>query len=166
MPAGFLPIPDWFSPANQGASVAVGDVTGNGTPDLVVLAVDSGAQPNRGAYRIGRDLDADGNVSAGWTPWIQVPDWFSRDTQGAGITVADLSGNGKLDLVVLMVDNAAQLNRGVYRIGRDLDVGGNVTGGWSAWQDVPWFSLGEPGRGGRRRRSQRQRTARHCGHGR
>src|SRR5207248_8023559 len=64
--------------------------------------------------------DADGNISAGWTPWIQVPDWFSQDTQGAGITVADLNGNGRLDLVVLMGDNGAQLNRGVYRVGHDL----------------------------------------------
>ena len=77
--AGFRTVPDWFAPANKGASVAVGDMTGSGTPDLVVLAVDGGAQPNRGAYRIGRDLDADGNISAGWTPWIQVPDWFSQD---------------------------------------------------------------------------------------
>ncbi len=58
--AGFRTVPDWFAPANKGASVAVGDMTGSGTPDLVVLAVDGGAQPNRGAYRIGRDLDADG----------------------------------------------------------------------------------------------------------
>jgi len=122
-------------------------MTGSGTPDLVVLAVDGGAQPNRGAYRIGRDPDADGNISAGWTPWIQVPDWFSQDTQGAGITVADLNGNGRLDLVVLMVDNGAQLNRGVYRVGHDLDADGNVTAGWSAWQDVPWFSWENQGAG-------------------
>ena len=147
MSADFRAVPDWFSPENQGASVAVGDVTGNGTPDLVVLAVDSGQQPNRGAYRIGRDVDADGNVSAGWTPWIGVPDWFSRDTQGAGIAVADLTGNGRLDLVVLMVDNAAQLNRGIYRVGRDLDAGGNVTEGWSDWHDVPWFSWENQGAG-------------------
>jgi hypothetical protein len=148
IPAGFRGIDDWFSPVNKGTSVAVGDVTGNGTPDLVVLAVDGGPQPNRGAYRIGRDLGVGGDVSAGWTPWIQVPDWFSRDTQGAGITVADLNGNGKLDLVVLMVDNAAQLNRGVYRVGRDLDGDGNAAGGWSDWIDMPgWFSWDNQGGG-------------------
>ena len=83
MPAGFRTIPDWFSPVNKGTSVAVGDVTGNGMPDLVVLAIDGGLQPNRGAYRLGRDLDADGNVTAGWTPWIQIPDWSSQDTPGS-----------------------------------------------------------------------------------
>jgi hypothetical protein len=147
MPAGFRTIPDWFSPVSKGVSVAAGDVTGSGMPDLVVLAVDGGLQPNRGAYRLGRDLDADGNVSAGWTPWLQVPDWASQDTQGAGVAVADLNGNGKLDLLVLMVDNAAQLNRGTYRVGRDLDADGNVTAGWSDWHDVPWFSWENQGAG-------------------
>ena len=147
MPAGFRTIPDWFSPVNKGTSVAVGDVTGNGMPDLVVLAIDGGLQPNRGTYRLGRDLDADGNVTAGWTPWLQIPDWSSQDTQGAGVAVADLNGNGKLDLLVLMVDNAAQLNRGAYRVGHDLDADGNVTAGWSDWHDVPWFSWENQGAG-------------------
>jgi hypothetical protein len=147
MPAGYRAIPDWFSPANKGASVAAGDVTGNGTPDLIVLAVDSGQQPNRAAYKIGRDLGADGSVTGGWSAWVQVPDWFSQDTQGAGIAVTDLNGNGKADVVVLMVDNQLQLNRGVYRVGHDLDANGDVTGGWSAWIDVPWFSWENQGAG-------------------
>jgi len=147
MPPGFHDIPDWFSPVNQGASVAIGDVTGNGTSDLVVLAVDSGQQPNRAAYRVGRDLDADGSIVGGWTQWHAVPDWTSRDTQGAGIAITDLNGNGRLDVIVLMVDNAAQLNTGAYRVGRDLDADGNVTGGWSPWHDVPWFSWENQGSG-------------------
>ena len=73
MPRGFHDVPNWLSPLNQGASVAVSDVTGNGTPDLIVLAVDSGRQPNRAAYRIGRDLDAGGDVVGGWTQWHDVP---------------------------------------------------------------------------------------------
>jgi hypothetical protein len=144
---GFHEIPAWFSPVNKGVSVAVGDVTGSGLADLVVLAVDGGQQPNRAAYRVGRDLDADGVVGTGWAEWQIVPDWTSSDTQGAGIGVADLTGNGKLDVVVLMVDNAAQLNTGSYRVGRDLDADGNVTGGWTPWQDVPWFSWENQGAG-------------------
>ena len=138
--AGFRTVPDWFAPANKGASVAVGDMTGSGTPDLVVLAVDGGAQPNRGVYRVGHDLDADGNVTAGWSAWQDVP-WFSWENQGAGIAVADLSGNGQPDIVVMAVDNGLQQNRGVYRVGRDLNADANATGGWSDWRDMPgWFS--------------------------
>jgi len=116
MPTGFRDIPNWFSPANKGASVAIGDVTGNGTPDLVVLCVDSGQQPNRAAYRVGRDLDPDGNIVGGWTKWHDIPDWTSNDTQGAGIAITDLNPNGRLDVIVLMVDNAAQLNTATYRV--------------------------------------------------
>jgi hypothetical protein len=147
MPAGYRAIPDWFAPDNKGASVAVGDVTGNGVLDLIALAVDGGQQPNRAAYSIGRDIDPTGTVTGAWSAWMQIPDWFSQATQGAGIAVADLNGNGKLDLVVLMVDNGPQLNRGVYRVGHDLDANGNVTGGWSPWQDVPWFSWENQGAG-------------------
>lgn len=95
MPPGFQSIPDWFSPVNKHTSVAVGDVTGNGVADLVVLTVDGGQQPNRAAYRVGRDLGAGGDVTGGWAPWKAVPDWTSRDTHGAGIAVLDLNGNGR-----------------------------------------------------------------------
>ena len=50
---------------------------------------------------------------------------------GAGVAIADLSGIGKSDLVVLMVDNPTGQNRGVYRVGRNLDAAGNPTGGGS-----------------------------------
>ncbi|MDT7714163.1 MAG: hypothetical protein QOH09_155 [Pseudonocardiales bacterium] len=147
MPRGFHDVPNWLSPLDQGASVAVSDVTGNGTPDLIVLAVDSGRQPNRAAYRIGRDLDAGGDVVGGWTQWHGVPNWTSRDTQGAGIAVTDLNRDGRRDVVIFMVNNAAQLNTATYRVGRDLDADGKVTGGWSAWHDVPWFSWENQGAG-------------------
>jgi hypothetical protein len=148
VPKGFQTIPDWFSVENQGAGVAIADVTGNGKPDLIVLMVDNPPGPNRGVYRIGRDLDPGGAVTGGWTPWIDVPDWFSAENQGAGVAVADVTGNGKLDLVVFMVDNPPGQNRGLYRIGRDLDAGGAVTGGWTPWIDVPdWFSWENQGAG-------------------
>ncbi|MFD3929578.1 hypothetical protein, partial [Streptomyces sp. NPDC058614] len=70
-----------------------------------------------------------------------IPDWFSQDNQGAGVAVADLNGNNKLDLVVFMVDNPPGQNRGLYRVGHDLDEQGNITGEWGPWLDIPdWFS--------------------------
>ena len=145
---GFRTIPDWFSHENAGAAVTVADVTGNGRPDLIALMVDSPPGPNRGLYRVGRDLDATGNPMGGWTQWMDVPDWFSWENQGAGIAIADVTGSGKPDVVVLMVDNPPGLNRGLYRIGRDVDVTGNVTAGWAPWIDVPdWFSWENQGAG-------------------
>jgi hypothetical protein len=141
LPNAFAPIPDWFSHDNEGGGIAVADLTGNGTQDLIVATVDNPIGPNRGIYRVGRALDADGNVTGGWTGWIDVPDWFSDQNQGIGIAVADLDGSGTQDLIVVMIDNPGGLNRGLLRIGRALDADGQVTGGWTGWIDVPdWFS--------------------------
>ena len=79
---------------------------------------------------IGRDLDAGGVVTGGWTPWIDVPDWFSWENQGGGIDVADLTGTGRPDLVVVAVDNPPGRNQAFYRIGADLGADG-VAGSWS-----------------------------------
>jgi len=148
IPPGFQTIPDWFSSENQGAAVAVADLNGNGKPDLVVMMIDNPPGQNRGVYRVGHDLDGDGNVTGGWTPWLDIPDWFSQENQGAGIALGDLDRNGKLDLVVMTVDNPPGQNRGIYRVGHDLDGDGNVTGGWTLWQDIPdWFSWENQGAG-------------------
>src|SRR5664280_1943557 len=81
----------------------------------------------------------------GFTP---VPDWFSFDNQGAAVASADVSGNGRPDLVVLMIDNAPDQNSGLYRVGADVDATGAVTGGWGPWQPVPdWFSFENQGDG-------------------
>ena len=148
MQAGFFQVPDWFSTENQGGGIAVADLKGDGTQDLVVFMIDHPGGQNRGVYRVGRSLDASGNVTGGWTGWIDVPDWFSTDNQGGGIAIADLKGDGTKDLVVFMIDNPPGKNRGVYQVGHGLDANGNVTGGWTGWIDVPnWFSWENQGGG-------------------
>ena len=139
----FATIPDWFSWTNQGAGIAVADFPNRAAPDLVVLTVDSPGDQNRGLFRVGASLDATGAVTGGWTPWAEVPDWFSHDNQGAGIAVADIEGSGGQDLVVAMVDNAVGPNQGLYRIGRGLDPTGAVTGGWSCGHDPGWCASWE-----------------------
>ena len=57
----------------------------------------------------------------------QIPDWFSAENAGGGVAIADLDGNGKQDLVVFMVDHGPGQNRGLFRVGRDLDTAGVVT---------------------------------------
>jgi Domain of unknown function (DUF1929)./FG-GAP repeat. len=140
MPIGFQQIPDWFSWENQGGNVAVADLSGSGHQDLLILVVDNPPGQNRGLYRVGRRLDADGDVTGDWTDWIEVPDWFSWENQGAGIAVGDVDGDGRPDLVVLMIDNSPGQNQGYYRLGKALDANGKVTGGWTAWMPIPdWF---------------------------
>jgi hypothetical protein len=142
MPLDFHPVPDWFSWENQGAGVAAAEL--GGRQQLVVLMVDDAPQQNRGLYRIGHDLTADGAVT-GWTPWIDVPDWFSWANQGVDVAVTALGGGQAL--VVLMVDDGPQVNRGLYRIGHGLTADGAVSS-WTPWIDVPgWFSWRNQGAG-------------------
>ena len=131
----WAPVPDWFASENEAAGVAVADVNGNGQPDLIVFMVDAPDGENAGYYRIGWGLDAAGAVTGGWGPWTAVPDWFSWVNAGGDITVADVDGDGHLDLVVLMVDAPPGQNGGYYRSGR-LQASGTVTE-WRPWTAVP-----------------------------
>lgn len=139
-------VPDWFSWSNEGAGIAVADVSGSGRSDLVVMMIDGvpdGA--NAGYYRIGWDLDAGGQVS-GWSPWMQVPDWFPWVNEGADIAIADVDGDGRLDFLVLMVDAPPGPNQGYYRSG-PLAADGTV-GGWRPWAAVPdWYFWENEGAG-------------------
>jgi hypothetical protein len=57
--------------------------------------------------------------------FFPVPDWFSFENQGANVAIADVDGDGQLDIVVLMVDHPTPgPNRGFYRVGRKLDATG------------------------------------------
>lgn len=133
-------VPGWFGSEDQGADIAIADISGNGRPDLVVFHVDNPGGENHGYYRIGWNLDRYGNVTGGWSPIMAVPGWFGAEDQGAGIAIADVNGTGRPDLVVFHVDNPSGDNHGYYRIGCDLDTSGKVTAGWTSIKPVPgWF---------------------------
>jgi hypothetical protein len=132
----WIDVSDWFSFENQGVGAAIFDVDKDGKQDLLVFMIDNPPGQNQGFYRIGKQLDVNGNINGGWGPWIAIPDWFSFENQFGGIAVADLDGNGNPELIVMMIDNPPGQNRGLYRIGRNLDHNANVTGGWTPWIDV------------------------------
>ena len=50
----FAVVPDWFGTDNVDGGVAVGDLNGDGSSDLVVFMIDAPAGPNGGFYRVGR----------------------------------------------------------------------------------------------------------------
>jgi hypothetical protein len=147
MPPTFNQVPDWTSWENQGANIAVADLGKNGRPDLVVLRVDHPTPgPNRGFYRVGKNMDTQGTINGGWGPWLEIPGWGSNENQGAGIAIADF-GSAGLGLVVFQVQHFVPgPNQGLFRIGRKLDAQGNVTGGWTDWKQVPdWISWNDQG---------------------
>jgi hypothetical protein len=132
----WIDVPNWFSFENQGVGAAIFDVDKDGKQDLLVFMIDHPQGGNQGFYRIGKQVDVNGNINGGWGPWIPIPDWFSWENQFGGITVADLDGDGNPELIVMMIDNPPGQNRGLYRIGRNLDANANVSGGWTPWMDV------------------------------
>ncbi len=147
MALNFSEVPDWTSWENQGANIAAADLDNDGLPELIVLRVDHPTPgPNRAFYRVGRRVDAQANITGNWGPWIEVPQWNSADNQGAGIAVANFGADGP-GLIIFQVEHREPgPNRGLYRIGHKLDAQGNVTGGWSNWQEVPgWTSWRDQG---------------------
>ncbi|WP_447403036.1 M12 family metallopeptidase (plasmid) [Lysinibacillus sp. fkY74-1] len=143
-----IPIPGWFGAENQGGGIAIADINGNGNVDLIVYHIDNPGGENRGYYRIGRDLDLNGNPQSGWSDPIPIPGWFGAENQGGGIAIADINGNGNVDLIVYHIDNPGGENRGYYRIGRDLDSNGNPQNGWSDPTPIPgWFGAENQGGG-------------------
>ena len=145
----WMDIPNWFSFENQGCAIAVADLNANGRPDLVVFTVDHRVPgPNRGIFQVGRDLDANGNVTGGWTGWIDVANWFSWDNQGAAIALTQLGPGRSWDLVVFTTDHRVPgPNRGIYQVGKSIDANGQVHGGWGGWIDIDWFSWENQGVG-------------------
>jgi predicted Zn-dependent protease len=142
------PVPGWFGAEDQGAGIALGDINGNGRPDLVVFHIDNPGGENHGYYRVGWNLNVNGDVTGGWSNVKPVPGWFGAENQGAGIALADINGNGTPDLVVFHIDNPGGENHGYYRIGWNLNANGDVTGGWSAVKPVPgWFGAEDQGAG-------------------
>ena len=83
-------MPGSFGKQNHGASIALADLNKNGRADLVIFYIEHPEGENRGYYRIGRNLDANGCATGGWTEPIQVPGWFGTQNQGAGIAITTL----------------------------------------------------------------------------
>ena len=115
--------------SNSGGGAALGDIDKNGRPDLVLMGVDNPEQGNAFRYSIGKNLDGTGKP-ASWTPVIQAPCYLGWSNTGGGASLADINGNGKLDLVLSGIDSPSGANNFWCYIGWDIDINGNVTG-WS-----------------------------------
>ena len=110
--------------SGEGAGAALGDVDGNGQLDIVLMAIDAPSGANSFTYKVGFDLDAAGRP-ARWDRWRKVSG-LGHSADGGGVALADVDGNGVLDLVLMAYDDPSGANTFVYKIGFDLGPDGQV----------------------------------------
>ncbi|HJU39753.1 MAG TPA: tyrosinase family protein [Tahibacter sp.] len=109
----------------QGAGAAVADFDGNGRADLVLMAYDNPQRDNSFRYKIGWNLDAQGRT-ANWTNHAQVPG-VGWEGQGAAVAIGQIDTNPRPDMLFIAYDNPARDNTFRYRVGFNVDTGGNAT---------------------------------------
>lgn len=58
--------------------------------------------------------------------FVPVAAWFAWENQDCGLAIADIDGDGHLDLLVTMVDDPVGQNTSQYRVGGNVaaDIGG------------------------------------------
>lgn len=116
-------------------ATTLGTVLPTGRPTLVTAALLPGTAAGtcRIAYWVGRDADANGTATGGWTGPYELPDPVSGNAAGLDVALADLDGDGRPELVVGYALSRAggADNRVLYRVGWRLDESGAVTNGWT-----------------------------------
>jgi hypothetical protein len=141
-------IPGWFGDNNQGGGIAATPLNGGSEVNLVVFHLDSPGGGNNGYFRVGKNLNFDTCAIDSWTNPVAIPGWFGASTAAADIALADIKGNGNLDLIVFHVDNPAGGNKGYYRIGWNLNVDKGTVDSWSDIMEIPgWFGDNTQGGG-------------------
>jgi hypothetical protein len=108
------------------AGITFGDINGNGTLDLILMAYDipSGSQQIR--YKVGYDISPSGDVNWSNGSSVQYASGMADVINGASITLSDIDNNGILDLVVAVEDNPDGENEYRYKIGYDINQSGIV----------------------------------------
>ena len=116
--------------SNDGGGVAFGDINDNGKLDMILMGIDDPSGPNKFWYWIGWDLNSDGEPTR-WSSKKEKKGLGSYN-DGGGVALADLDGNGKLDLVLMGIDDPSGSNKFWYFVGWNL----NSDGAPSSWSEV------------------------------
>ncbi len=113
-----------------GGGAAAADIDGNGKPELILMYIDAPDGADQFRYMIGWNLDTEGKPTY-WSNIVYGPSPGTL-TAGGGAAIADIDGNGRLDLLLMSVDNPDGPNQFRYTIGWNLDTEGNP----KHWNDI------------------------------
>jgi hypothetical protein len=117
------------SDEGSGAGIYLADINKNGTIDLVLMASVQKDGLDNFRYKIGWDLNANGQASS-WSSFIYGPG-VGHSIQGADVVVTDVNLDDNLDIVVMAYDNP-HWNNFRYRIGWSVQTNGYPLD-WSRW---------------------------------
>ncbi|MBU1877762.1 MAG: hypothetical protein KJ734_02315, partial [Chloroflexi bacterium] len=127
--SGKKTIPGWVGGSTQGAGLDTCDLNGNGRPELFFGWIDNPTDVNHGYYRVGWDLDANGDSSNWWASPQHIEGAFGPADQGLGLTLADMDTDGHPELIAAWVRHQETGNEWAYAIGEELD-GNAYVGSW------------------------------------
>jgi hypothetical protein len=135
----------WNGALKMGGGSALGDIDADADHklDAVLMGIQSLPGPDRYYYKVAWNLDATGNY-ASISQTIFGP-LIGEIQAGGGADLADIDGNGKLDLILMNVDDPEGDNSFRYNIGWNLETNG-MADSWSSMIQGP--SLGSFDSGG------------------
>ena len=93
----------------QGAGSTIANLDNDPRPELILMAYDNPAQANNFRYKIGWNLGANG-IAQSWDPGFTMIDGVGWEGQGAGIAMANLDSDPRVDMLLMAYDNPAQAN--------------------------------------------------------
>ena len=118
----------WY---HAGGGATLGDINGNGTPEMVFMAVDDPEGTNNFRYRVGWDINTSGNI-VNWSD-LRETDGVGDFTAGGGAGMADLDDNGQQELLFMAIDDPQGENQFRYKIGWNITNTGVVhESNWSS----------------------------------
>lgn len=97
----------------EGAGADIADINFNGRPDLIVLAYDSPDGANNFRYKVGFDINANGDA-ASWSG-VSGVEGLGHLGEGAGLAVADVNGDCAPEIVAMAYDSPDGPNNFRYR---------------------------------------------------
>lgn len=121
--------------------ITIGNVSGKGKNDLVISYVNINSRVHYASYIVGFNLGIDGAPQDGWSEIMPIPGWVGYAAGDISVSLYDTNSNGQMDLIVHTNEKALSMWRGSFRIGRDVNNEGAVTGLWSSTIPAPGSPL-------------------------